>query len=366
MTTISLDKYKGCLIGGAIGDALGAPTEFMDLETILSTYGENGVKEYVEFADGYGQFTDDTQMTLFTAEGILRAYHRFCEKGIGGALPVIVHHSYLRWLHTQGVPVEKDKIKEGIYDIEGGWLIEQKELYKRRAPGNTCLNALSSGRAGTVENPINDSKGCGTIMRMAPVGLFFNQNSKQAFKTACELSAITHGHPTGYLSAGFFASVLSDLANGIKLTESIENTIEILKEWEGHEETLNAVKKCKALFKETRNNKKHDFATMEKLGGGWIAEEALSISLYCALHYRDDFKKGVLHAVNHSGDCDSTGSITGNILGVINGESSIPIDWIEKLRAAKIVFQVARDLHTKIGEESNQSVDEWWERYPGY
>ena len=366
MTEISLDKYTGCLIGGAIGDALGAPIEFMDLNTIKSTYGQNGVQDYVEFSNGFGEFTDDTQMTLFTAEGLLRAYHRSVLKGIGGALNAITHHSYLRWLHTQGVPVEKNNLSQGVYDIEKGWLIKEKVLFKQRAPGNTCLNALSSGIAGTIDKPINDSKGCGTIMRVAPIGLFYNQNSRQAFKIACELSAITHGHPTGYLSAGFFASVISYLAKGLGLSDSIENSIEILKEWEYHEETLEAVIKCKKLYKANKGNKKHNFETIEKLGGAWVAEEALSISLYCSLIYENDFKNGVVYSVNHSGDCDSTGSITGNILGLINSEFSIPVNWIEKLKYSGIVFKIAEDLHTKIEGNSVESDNEWWEKYPGF
>lgn len=366
MKEIHLDKYTGCLIGGAIGDALGAPIEFMHLKSIKSTFGDDGVQDYIEFPNGFGEFTDDTQMTLFTAEGLLRAYHRSVIKGIGGALNIITHHSYLRWLHTQGVPVNKENIQQGVYDIENGWLIKEKDLYKRRAPGNTCLSALSSGFAGTIDNPINNSKGCGTIMRMAPVGLFHNQDNKDAFKIACELSAITHGHPTGYLSAGFFAAVIADLANGLNLETAINNAIDILKEWSNHSETLNAVMKCKDLFNKTKNNKKHDFETIEQLGAGWVAEEALSISLYCSLIYENDFKKGVLYAVNHSGDCDSTGSITGNILGLINGISSIPQHWIEKLRNCDMVLKIAEDLHTQIKGNSFESNHEWWYKYPGY
>lgn len=366
MTEISLNKYTGCLIGGAIGDALGAPIEFMDLDSIKAKYGKNGIQDYVEFPNHIGEFTDDTQMTLFTAEGLLRAYHRDMLKGIGGALNTISHHSYLRWLHTQGAPVDKKQIKQGVYDIEEGWLIKQQELYKRRAPGNTCISALSSGVAGTIDNPINDSKGCGTIMRVAPVGLFYHQDNKQAFKIACELSAITHGHPTGYLSAGFFASVLSDLAIGLDLEISIDNAIKVLKGWKNHEEILDAVMKCKALYNKTKNNKKQDFETIEQLGAGWVAEEALSISLYCSLVYENDFQNGVLYSVNHSGDCDSTGSITGNILGLINGESSIPLNWIEKLRYSNIVLRVAEDLHTKIKGNSNEQDNEWWAKYPGF
>lgn len=228
------------------------------------------------------------------------------------------------------------------------------------------MNALASGIAGTIDNPINNSKGCGTIMRTAPIGLFFNQNSKQAFKVACELSAITHGHPTGYLSAGFLASLIADLANGVNLCDSIENSIEILKEWDHFDETLNAVLKCKELFEATKNNKIHDFETIEKLGGGWVAEEALSISLYCSLLYEHDFKNGVLYSVNHSGDSDSTGSITGNIIGLINGEFSIPLNWIEKLRHGSIVLQVAEDLYTKCKGNSIVADNEWWDKYPGY
>lgn len=366
MQEVPIDKYRGCLIGGAIGDALGAPIEFMSLKTIKSTYGEEGVLDYIESPNGFGEFTDDTQMTLFTSEGLLRAHHRAMLRGIGGALNTIVHHSYLRWLHTQGVQVNKAQISDGFYDIEKGWLIQQKDLFHRRAPGSTCLSALSSGISGTIDNPINNSKGCGTIMRVAPIGLFYNQNSKQAFKIACELSAITHGHPTGLLSAGFFASIISDITKGLNLSDSIENAIETLKEWEHYEETLNAVIKCRNLFNETKNNKTHDFETIEKLGEGWVAEEALSISLYCSLLYENDFQKGVLYSINHSGDSDSTGSITGNILGLINGESSIPLKWIEKLRYNTIVLKMAEDLHTKVKGDSVKADKEWRKRYPEF
>jgi ADP-ribosylglycohydrolase len=98
-----------------------------------------------------------------------------------------------------------------------------------------------SGQAGKINNPINDSKGCGTIMRVAPIGLFFGGNSKKAFEVACHFSAITHGHPSGYLSAGFFAGGLSDLTVGIDLPSSIDNALKILENWNNHEETKSAV-----------------------------------------------------------------------------------------------------------------------------
>jgi len=105
---------------------------------------------------------------------------------------------------------------------------------------------------------------------------------------------------------------------------------------------------------------------LEKLGGGWVGEEALSISLFCSLIYKDDFRKGVLAAVNHSGDSDSTGSITGNILGLINGLNAIPEEWITNLRYSEIVVEIAKDVHTGIGGDNEYNYDESWKKYPGY
>lgn len=366
MIEIAKDNYVGCLLGGAIGDALGAPIEFMSLEEIRNRYGKQGIVDFVEYPNHTGEITDDTQMTLFTAEGLLRAYVRENEKGIGGALNTIAHHSYLRWLHTQGAAVNRGNIKSGVYDIKKGWLINQKELYKRRAPGITCINALSSGIAGTMEDPINDSKGCGTIMRMAPVGLMIT-NRVSAFKVGCELAAITHGHPSGFLSAGFLASITADLVNGISLSAAIVNASVILKKWNEHRETLAAVEQALNLFEITKAMKEEvDSGIVEKLGGGWIAEEALSISLFCSLLFENDFKQGVLFAVNHSGDSDSTGSITGNILGLLHGVSGLPPQWIDRLKYHELVIQVAEDLYNIRHGDYEESAGKWWDKYPGF
>lgn len=360
MGKVSESQYLGCLLGGAIGDALGAPIEFMNLAQIRHKYGALGVEDYVEFEDGSGQFTDDTQMTLFTTEALLRAYHRAMLRGIEGALPQIAHESYLRWLYTQ----DHDTFSDSYNNT--GWLIKEAGLYVRRAPGNTCLGALRSDKVGTIEKSINNSKGCGTIMRMAPVGLFYFGENEKAFKIACELSAITHGHPTGYLSGGVFASIIADLAVGIDLKESIDNSVRILKKWNNHGETLNAIEAALHLHEETLNDSfKVSAETLERLGQGWIAEEALSLSIFASLLFEKDFKRGVLFAVNHGGDCDSTGSIVGNILGLINGIESVPVKWIDNLRNHEIVSEIAKDLHIKVKGDHIHSDKEWWKKYPG-
>lgn len=356
------DKYLGCILGGAIGDALGAPIEFLNYESIISKYGASGVQGYVEHPDGKGEFTDDTQMLLFTAEGLLRARHRAELKGIGGAQTQITHQSYLRWLHTQGVDVAESTKTPGLME---GWLVQRKELYKRRDPGATCIHALKSKIMGSLEVPINDSKGCGTVMRIAPAGLVFNHNRKIAFEEGAKISAITHGHPSGFLSGGLLSSIIADLSQGLDLKTSISNGLRILKKWKGHEEVYDKVSQARALHKQYKN-KNIDQDVIRAIGEGWVAEEALAIALLCALHYPNDFKSAVLTAINHGGDSDSTGAITGNIVGLMVGQEQIPQDWQDKLMHKDIVEEIGCDL--AIGCKSNyHNHDEAWHlKYPGY
>lgn len=351
------EHFSGCLLGGAIGDALGAPAEFFSLSDIRRTFGKNGIEDFEEARglDGKlygkkGEFTDDTQMTLFTAEGLLRANCRYNHKGICNPITV-VYHAYLRWLHTIGQTSNDESFEEK----DDGWLITLKELHHRRAPGKTCISALQSGRWGTADTPINNSKGCGGIMRVAPVGLFVSQ--ERAFEMGRDIAAITHGHPTGYLAAGFLALLLSQLIHGDSLQNSIRGAKQLLKSVPHSSECLEAIESALYHF----SNSEPSPETVEKLGQGWIAEEALAISLYCSMAAGQSFAKGVLLAVNHSGDSDSTGAITGNILGALLGRKAIPEHWIERIQMRAIIDELSQDLLSGFRDD-----DSWWSKYPGW
>jgi ADP-ribosylglycohydrolase len=341
--------FRGCLIGGAIGDALGWPIEFNDYNQIVQKYGPNGIQDLQVSSTGKAEITDDTQMTLFTAEGILRAETRGSRRGICHP-PSVVFYAYQRWMLTQGYPRIEEY--EWTYD---GWLLGVKELHARRAPGNSCLSALSSRKHGTIEEPINNSKGCGGVMRVAPIGLFYRKDS--AFEMAAEIAALTHGHPSGYLSAGALADMIASIIEGENIETAVEKTILKLKTQDQHEECTRILNKAVDLVK----SELPDIEAISQLGEGWVGEEALAISVYCALKYQDDFKTAIVAAVNHSGDSDSTGAITGNILGAYLGLSQIPEDWVNNVEMNELIIQVADDL--LIG---HQNTEEWWERYPGY
>lgn len=355
MTRRDGEHFAGCLLGGAVGDALGAPVEFMSLAEIRRRFGPQGVTDFVEAYGRLGAITDDTQMTLFTAEGLLRGYARWRDRGIASAAAML-HHAYLRWLSTQGMTSSHPAFPGAARPADNGWLLGVQALHARRAPGNTCLSALCAGKMGTVDRPLNDSKGCGGVMRVAPVGLFFD-DPQRAFEIGCEAAAITHGHPSGYLSAGCLAAIITAVVDGHSLTEAIQGAVGILKGRAGHEECLRAVEAAMDLASDEAPTPE----AVETLGGGWVGEEALAISLYCALCSQTDYARSVLLAVNHSGDADSTGAITGNILGALRGVGAVPSRWLDGLELRAEIETVASDLLHRYSESGV-----WQERYPGY
>jgi ADP-ribosylglycohydrolase len=341
--------FRGCLVGGAIGDALGWPVEFLRLSEIVRRFGAGGIRDLLLGPSGKAEITDDTQMTIFTAEGLLRAETWYNHKGICHP-PAVVFHAYQRWLLTQGYPRVEDH--DRIYD---SWLLDIKELHARRAPGNTCISALLSGKQGSMESPINNSKGCGGVMRVAPAGLFCRK--EDAFRIAAEIAALTHGHPSGYLSAGALAYLIASIIEGRELKAAVAETLTELAGYEGHEECAGSLARAAELSR----GRLPDVEAIAQLGEGWVGEEALGIALYCALKYRDDFEKAIIAAVNHDGDSDSTGAIAGNILGAYLGLSKIPSGWVEKVELKEILVEIADDLLTGFRDDQ-----EWWDRYPGY
>jgi ADP-ribosyl-[dinitrogen reductase] hydrolase len=354
------DRTRGSLLAGAIGDALGAPVEFWSIGDIRRRLGRSGVTGYLPaFGREGGAITDDTQMTLFTAEGLIRALVRYSHRGIVDVKSV-VQRAYWRWLTTQGEPWPRPG--QGEPD---GWLVAQPGLHARRAPGNTCLAALRAGGLGTMSQPPNQSKGCGAVMRAAPVGF---ASSSTPFELGAECGALTHGHPSGYLASGFLAATVAALRVGATLEEALAQATADLRGRAGHEEVLASVEAARSLAARGLPTPER----VESLGGGWVGEQALAIGVYCALA-ADDPGQALLLAVNHSGDSDSTGSITGNLLGAKHGMAAVPAHLLSGLELAEVITRVADDLVDSffgegVGDEYEEIDDRvagWLARYPG-
>lgn len=321
------EYYRGCLLGGSIGDALGFAIEFSSYWEIKRTYGSDGLQTMVLDHKGKGLISDDTQMMLFTIEGLMNAERDQTDH------KTALYEAYLRWLYTQGYTIDER--------LMTGSLIYQRELIARRAPGNTCLSALASGRMGGKNIRLNDSKGNGAVMRTAPIGLYYAGNSKKAFRLGADAGSITHSHPTGFYAAGAMAAIISEIIGGSSIEAAVDTALGLLNDHASTEETITALEKAKRLG---LNFQVEDVDAIGILGEGWIAEEALAIGIYCALRHQTDFRQGLLAAVNHGGDSDSTGMITGNILGAYLGEMEIPFDWILNVEFGKITAALAEEL----------------------
>lgn len=338
-----LDKIKGSLVGGGAGDALGYEVEFISANSIFAEYGPEGIQDY-ELYMGEARISDDTQMTLFTAEGL----KLWDEYGRKFTPQHYIWLAYKDWYHMQRghlKPIEKYT-----------WLWKVPEMSASRAPGNACMNSLSKREGGSVDEPINNSKGCGGVMRVAPVGAFFNRHPEaedkieEVNRVAAEAAALTHGHPFGYLPAAALAHIVNRLIYGgciygDGLEDIVRESMDCLVQFFG-DETAYAQKMADLMGKALilAHNDRTDLENLKDLGEGWVGEEALIVAIYCAVKYQNDFSKALRVSVNHSGDSDSTGAIMGNILGAMIGYENIPDKWKTNLECHDVICKVAERI----------------------
>lgn len=288
------------LRAGMIGDSLGARIEFSSLKEIEELFP----KSVNRILPAYGvkaPITDDSQMTLFTLEGLLESQSEELDKKVAA-----VHRSLLRWLDTQG---ETGRLSGGDHGIK-----LEKMLQHKRAPGGTCLSALREAKE-YGEPAANDSKGCGTIMRVTPVA--FMAPRDQVRELALRTSALTHGHPTAQWAAAFWAELITEIQHCHSVcditTDLVRSVaIDLIEEYEAIPEATEVVTAAKQALASNDVNP----LAVEQLGGGWTAETALAIALRSCCVARH-LEEGLKIAVTHSGDSDSTGAIAGNLLGII-------------------------------------------------
>lgn len=353
-----LDKIRGSLVGGAVGDALGYPVEFIcSYEGIQKRYGENGITRLDttqwwlpdEEKSGKAWISDDTQMTLFTACGLLNA------KAQCKAPKYAICEAYLEWYYTQ-IGRKSSRHKDC-------WIGDVPELNNRRAPGNTCMTALQDILRG--KDPYNNSKGCGGIMRTAPVALYGAvwrdtpegeplegriSDIKDVDMLAADAAEITHQHPLGWLSSALEAHVIYRIMQ--KDCPAVDDFKAYLSE--GYDILLSlypnegaGITQLRALTDKALGlvgSSASDVDNIEAIGEGWVAEETLAIAVYCAVKYFDNFEKAIIASVNHRGDSDSTGAVTGNILGAVVGYDAISEFFKTDLELHDVILHVADDL----------------------
>ncbi len=360
-----LNKFRGCLLGGAVGDALGYAVEFLHIDQIYKKYGPNGITRYdLDNTLHAALISDDTQMTLFTATGLLLGTTRGMMRGIVGSNESYIRLSYKDWFRTQTETFPLPK------EYHYSWLVNVPQLFSRRSPGNTCLSALGSEEIGSIEHPINRSKGCGGVMRVAPIGVYGIDNVsaiEDVDQVAAKAAAITHGHELGYIPAAALVHIIYLLASGqqTEILPAVRDAMAAMQrlfpEAKHMLEFLDIMKKAIALAQTDIP----DADAIHRIGGGWVAEETLAIAVYCLLKYPHDFEKAIIASVNHDGDSDSTGAVTGSILGAYLGADAIPECFLRDLELKDIIEEIADDLYQdcKMSEYDEYRDPIWESKY---
>lgn len=302
------DQFRGCILGLACGDAAGYPVEFY-----------RSRQEILDFTNGTGVtglpdpalYTDDTQMTICVAEALLE----------GGD--------------------EIDPFMKALSKRFIDWLKMQDDPSKRRAPGNTCVQACVKLLAGLdwEHSGIPQSLGCGSAMRSAPIGLYYDK-TEVIVDFAINSSRITHPHELAMCGAVGNAIItryaLDEVpaglwANDLLKIASISHEFTELMQTAAEE----------AAFKAHPA----DFVlSSECLGEGWTGHEAVASALYCCMMHPESYKDAVLLGANAVGDSDSIACIAGGWMGAKLGVGAIPKEWVEKIEDRSLLIGLADRL----------------------
>ncbi len=325
----NIERFEGCYLGLAIGDALGYPAEFLSFEEIKKKFGDHGI---LDLTGNPALHSDDTQMSLALSTALLR---------------------------SEGRPL--DSFMEALSEE---FLVWFRSPQNDRAPGNTSTKACQNLESGIDwrHSGIAYSKGCGANMRVAPLGLLYRRQLDQLRLLSRASAIITHGHPAGLISAEITAFCVAWAAQGISPAEYLDR-IAVLKRtsceswheslgdvWikshpdprsyleEGWKQLLLALDRIPTALEQ----KPADLCKV--MGGGWIAEEALACALACVLEYPADFAAIVRRGANSSGDSDSIASIAGAIAGAYLGVESIPKEWRKRIESRQQLLDCSHQL----------------------
>ena len=328
-------RLLGCLLGGALGDALGYPVKHHPLEDIRARHGHDGVREPVPRA-GRLVVSDGTQLTLFSLEGLVRAR----EAGAEDPRPFL-REAYLDWWLTQqpGPPSRWPFAPRGTLALVPA-------LQARRAPGHTCLSALAAGANSSPTRPVNDSRGSGTVMRSAPFGFGVFGGAaagpaRSAPTLAAEAGAITHGHPEALAAAAATAALVEalftspdgpcDEATAVtRIAQGVEAARREAAAWPLAPRTGDLLEMAVGLSEQGAADASEHAQRVAVLGEGGVAEEALAIGVTAALA-GEDFVDALRIAANHDGASHSTAALAGQLRGAACGASGLPHAWVARL-----------------------------------
>ena len=349
-----LGKFRGALLGGACGDALGYPLQTFSVNRIRHRFGPFGLRTLVRDARNgrKAPVTDNTQMVLAAVDGILWADAKKLDMIDG------LYRGFMRWYYSQTGEEpkrgQKTWMRRQPHEREF-CLLREKFMHARRNPEPGLLSAFARDVRGSTKVKVNASKGAGALSRTVPLGLLYAGDSKLAFEMSVKAAALSHSNPIAYYSAGALGALIACLAEGYTLPKALERAEELLGKYHKTDPILTLLSAAKAQANNHPAGKSGTWDhidSIHSLGSGCEAHEALAIAVYACLAV-DDPADALIASANHGGKSNSTAFVTGAIEGVRFGEKFMPAYWADILEGYEPILFMADRLFYVYGKYSN-------------
>ncbi len=351
------DRYRSCLVAGAVGDALGAPYDGLSVSEVAAQLRPESLAtsqvrplRYRPVQGRVGANTDATQLLLFTAEGLLRASARRRAKGhehwIHEEAIATVHRAHLRWFDTQrsdGPPPRPD-----------GWLVAQAALYQRRGRDHVTQRALRSGLRGRLDAPINNARDASVLPRAAPVAM----SSWTPYDLARDVAALTHTHVDAAHATAAFSVVLQKVLVGNPLADAVESAWRRATDAGQHSLAARMEQAMEAADTEDPTPER-----TARVRGNDDAVGVLTLALF-ATASTGGVHEAIRVAIAAGGSASRAGAATGLLAGA-HRIHDLPDVLLAPLELRPVVEAVADDLYRHFSGAPFKMDEEEWAKYPG-
>ena len=352
--------FRGCLLGMAVGDAMGAPVEAKRYREICEAYGPDGLQGY-DTANCLADISSYTQIALFACNGLMVSVSRGRMDAPKGMKYVAL--SLKEWARVQHFPRSPER--------RYCWIGRVPQLRRRKIMDARTLDALTRDVLGTPGKPANQSAGPGTLPAAVAAGLYFHPE-RMGFQEigwmGAQVVALTHGDPLAFLSGAVLAYITAGLvyAPECSLEEQILQAGQtVMTQFSG---VFPQAVRLNQMLKEAVDQAKDPALSPQKVMEQmecFTAAQVLCGALYAVLVSGGDMDATMITAVNHSGKSAAVAAIAGAILGLSQGEEALPEFYLESLEGADHIRELATDLSMAgpKGLRTRLFDDEWDRKY---
>jgi len=328
------------MIGCAAGDALGYPVEVLSEAAIAERYGLRGITDYDLDENGTARITADTQLMLLSANGILYAHTRGALRGIMAPVYTYFPHFYMDWYRLQTT--------ERASRSRMGWISAYPSLSAQRALSPTVMEVAATKKFGSVDEPVNDSKGSACLLRAVPIGLSYSRDPNRIVELGVNTAALTHGNEVAWMASGALALIISLIIHReLSITEAVNKTLKALdKSFPDSRTVVYELSRTIRSAVSLASSASSDLDAIHALGKGWVADEALAIGILCALRHENNIAGAMTFAANHGGDSNNTAAIAGTLVGARIGFNAIPDRFVDRLELVDVILELADDVTT--------------------